>query len=410
MTIYNLKHNFMKRRLRMGMIGGGSDAFIGAIHRAAAFMDNKIELVCGCFSINPEIAISSGKEYFVEDDRIYTSYQEMFEKESKLPKEKRMDFVTIVTRNFAHFEPAMMALELGYNVVIEKPMTFDLEQAKLLRDKVNETGLTLDLTHTYTGYPAIKQARQMVKDGMLGNVRKLFVEYPQGWLSSRIEIQGGNNAGWRTDPKRSGKGGSVGDIGTHAWHLSEYVIGQKVKQVCGELTAFVPGRPIDDDAAAFLRYDGGAKGVLIASQIATGEENALKIRVYGEKGSIEWRQEEPNTLLYKTPADPTQIYRVGNGFMSDASKFNTRTPGGHPEGFIEAFANIYKNFALTLDAKMNGETPTEAMLDFPNVNDGVRGMQFIETMAASGYDENKKWYDWIEIGRASCRERVLRLV
>ncbi|MDO5570663.1 MAG: Gfo/Idh/MocA family oxidoreductase [Bacteroidales bacterium] len=386
----------MKRKLRMGMIGGGTDAFIGAIHRAAAFMDNRIELVCGCFSIKPEISISSGKQYFVPDDRIYTSYQEMFEKESKLPKDKRMDFVTIVTPNFAHFEPAMMALDLGFNVVIEKPMTFNLDQAKKLRDKVNETGLTLALTHTYSGYPAVKQAKQMIEEGKLGNIRKVFVEYTQGWLSDRVELQGENNATWRTDPKRSGKGGCVGDIGTHAWHLSEYITGQKVTKVCGELNAFVPGRPIDDDAAAFFEYDGGAKGVLMACQVAIGEENALKIRVYGDKGGIEWNQQEPNTLLFKTSTRPTEIYRVGNGFMNDASKFNTRTPGGHPEGYIEAFANIYKNFSLTLDAKLNGETPSKAMLDFPNVNDGVRGMQFVETMVASGYDENKKWFDWVE--------------
>lgn len=378
------------------MVGGGSDAFIGAIHRLAAFMDNQIELVCGCFSVDPDISLSSGRSYYLPDDRIYASFEQMFEREARLPDGERMDFVTIVTPNKWHFAPAMMALEGGFHVVIDKPMTFSLEEAKALRDKVRETGLTLALTHTYSGYPAVKEARERIRRGDLGKIRRLFVEYTQGWLSERIELEEGNNAGWRTDPKQSGKAGTMGDIGTHAWHLGEYVTGQKVTELCAELNTFVPGRPIDDDGAAFLRFDGGAKGVLAASQIAAGEENALTIRVYGEKGGLEWRQMEPNTLLVKWIGRPAEIVRVGSSLTGDAARANTRTPGGHPEGYIEAFANIYRNFARTVMARMDGATPRAEWLDFPTVEDGVRGMQFIETVVAAGYDDDRKWVEWVE--------------
>lgn len=386
----------MNRKLRMGMVGGGSDAFIGAIHRLAAFMDNQTELVCGCFSVDPDISLSSGRSYFLPDNRIYKTYQEMFENEVRLPEGERMDFVTIVTPNRWHFEPAMMALERGFHVVVDKPMTFSLEEAQLLDAKVKETGLVLALTHVYSGYPAVKEMKERIARGDIGAVRRVYVEYPQGWLSERIELQGGNNAGWRTDPKRSGKAGCVGDIGTHAWHLSEYVTGQKVVELCADLKAFVPGRPIDDDGAAFLRYDKGATGVLMASQVAAGEENALKIRVYGEKGGLEWFQHDPNTLWAKWLGRPAEMVRVGNGYMGAAAKWNSRTPGGHPEGYVEAFANIYRNFSYTVRALMNGETPKPEMLDFPTVKDGLRGMQFIETMVDAGYDDTRKWVKWID--------------
>ena len=387
----------MRRKLRMGMVGGGSDAFIGAIHRLAAFMDNQCELVCGCFSVDPEISISSGRSYFLPDDRIYRTYQEMFEKEALIPVDKRMDFVTIVTPNFWHFEPAMMALERGFHVVIDKPMTFSLEQAKQLKAKVDETGLTLALTHTYSGYPAVKDAKARIARGDIGQVRKIYVEYPQGWLSKRIELEGGNNAGWRTDPQRSGKAGSMGDIGTHAWHLAEYVTGLKVTELCADLKAFAPGRPIDDDGAALLRYENGATGVLMASQIAAGEANSLKIRVYGEKGGIEWRQMDPNILWLKWGNRPTEMIDVGgNAQMAPEALYNTRTPAGHPEGYLEAFANIYRNFANTVQAKIAGEQPDPRWADFPDVNDGLRGMQFIETIVAAGYNDNQKWVKWIE--------------
>ncbi|MDR3094863.1 MAG: Gfo/Idh/MocA family oxidoreductase [Bacteroidales bacterium] len=386
----------MNRKLRMGMVGGGSDAFIGAIHRLAAFMDNQIELVCGCFSVNPEISISSGKSYFLPENRVYKTYQEMFENEVKLPEGERMDFVTIVTPNVFHFEPAMMALERGFHVVVDKPITFSLEQAKQLKAKVEETGLILALTHTYSGFPAVKEAKERIARGDIGKVRKVYVEYPQGWLATRIELAGGNNAGWRTDPKSSGKAGAMGDIGTHAWHLAEYISGLKVTELCAEIKAFAPGRPIDDDGAALLRFDNGATGVLMASQIAVGEENAIAIRVYGEKGGLEWHQQEPNTLLAKWLDRPTEVIRVGTGYLSDFAKFYTRTPGGHPEGYVEAFANIYRNFSYTVRAKINGEKPDPQWLDFPTVNDGLRGMQFIETIVTAGYDDSKKWVQWVQ--------------
>ncbi len=379
------------------MIGGGLNAFIGEIHRKAAFMDNQIEMVCGCFSSDPERSKASGHAYFLPADRVYSSYQEMFEKESQLPASQQMDFVAIVTPNHHHFEPAMMALERGYHVVLDKPMTFSLEEAVLLQKKVEETGLLLALTHTYSGYPAVKEARKYVADGLVGNIRKIIVEYSQGWLSERIELQEGNNAGWRTDPARSGKAGCIGDIGTHAWHLSEYISGLKVTELCAQLNTFVPGRPIDDDGAALLRYEGGVAGVLSASQVAIGEENRINIRIYGDKAALEWHQMEPNTLLIRWPDRPTEIVRVGNGYMSKVAQWNSRTPGGHPEGYIEAFANIYRNFACTLRALKKGEKPGEYCLDFPTVYDGVRGMEFIETMVMSGYDTTHKWQKWITL-------------
>ncbi len=384
----------MNRKLRMGMVGGGHDAFIGAIHRLAALMDNQIELVCGCFSINPDISIASGKSYYLPDHRIYTSYQEMIEKEAKLPEGERMDFVTIVTPNFVHFGPAMMALENGFHVVIDKPITFTLDEAKELKAKVEETGLTLALTHTYSGYPAVKEAKERIRRGDFGKIRRVIVEYPQGWLSAKQEDMGNAQASWRTDPKRSGKAGCMGDIGTHAHHLAEYITGLKTVEMCAELNVFVPGRKLDDDGVALLRFDNGAKGVLIATQIAAGEENALRIRIYGESGGCEWNQHEPNTLLVKWADRPTEIIRTGNAYMSDIAKMNTRTPGGHPEGYLEAFANIYRNFALTVRSRMNGTEPKPEWLDFPTVEDGIRGMQFIETVVESGYNDGKKWIDY----------------
>ena len=380
----------------MGMIGGGGNAMIGPIHLRAALMENDIELVCGCFSRNYQTSLTTGQAWHVPEERIYHDYKEMLEKEAALPKGERMDFVAIVTPNKVHYEQAALALDLGFDVVLDKPMTFSLEEALKLQEKVEKTGLTLALTHTYSAYPAVKEMKTRIAEGQLGKLRRVYVEYTQGWLSRRIELEGGNNAGWRTDPNQSGKGGCVGDIGTHAWHLSEYITGEKVVELCAELNTFVEGRPIDDDAAAFLHYTNGVKGVLHATQIATGEENRIVIRVYGEKGGFEWHQMEPNTLIARWADRPAEIIRTGNGYMGDLAKWNTRTPGGHPEGYIEAFANIYRNFTKTLQAKAAGETPLPEYLDFPNVYDGVRGLQFIETMVASGYNKDGKWVKWIE--------------
>lgn len=379
------------------MIGGGNNAFIGAIHRQAAFMDNQIELVCGCFSSNPTTSLISGRSYFLPDNRIYKSYQEMFEEELKLPKGERMDFVSIVTPNHLHFEPAMMALESGFHVVLDKPMTYSLEEAKLLQQKVEETGLILALTHVYSGYPAVKEAKKRIAKGELGKLRRIYVEYTQGWLSERIELQEGNNAGWRCDPKRSGKAGCIGDIGTHAWHLCEYITGLKVQELCAELNTFVEGRPVDDDGVALLHFEQGVTGVLMATQICTGEANNIRIRIYGDKGGLEWRQMEPNILFLKWKDRPTEILNIGNnGYLDKNTLWNTRTPAGHPEGFIESFANIYRNFALTVRALDSGEQPQEAWLDFPSIYEGVRGMQFIETMVTASYNNNTKWQKWIE--------------
>lgn len=387
----------MKRKLRMGMIGGGKDAFIGAIHRHAANLDGLIEFVCGALSINPEIARDSGKSLFLPEERIYTDYKEMIKAEAERPEGDRMDFVTIVTPNFAHFDPAIMALEHGFHVVIEKPITFSLEEAKALKAKLDETGLTLALTHVYSGYPMVKQAKAMVKEGKLGKIRKVYVEYPQGWLSRLSEREGNAQAAWRTDPKKSGKSGSMGDIGTHASHIAEYVSGLKITHVCANLTTHVDGRMLDDDGDVLLKFENGATGVLTASQVAAGEENALKIRVYGENGGLEWNQQEPNTLTARWLDQPAQIFRAGGGYTDRLSPFatlNCRTPGGHPEGFLEAFANIYKNFALTLAAKMDGKEPATENLDFPGIEDGIRGMAFIDNVVASSASD-KKWTEHI---------------
>ncbi len=385
------------RKLRMGMIGGGKDAFIGAIHRIAANMDGQIELVCGALSIHKETAIESGHILFLDSDRTYTNYEDMISAEAKMPADKRMDFVTIVTPNFAHFAPAMMALDNGFNVVIEKPITFTLEEAKQLKQKVEETGLMLLLTHTYSGYPLVKEAREIVKKGELGKVRKIYVEYIQGWLSKLSEREGNAQAAWRTDPKRSGKSGCMGDIGTHAAHLAEYISGLKITQLSASLNVVVEGRMLDDDGAVLLRFEDNATGVLTASQIAVGEENALKIRIYGEHGSLEWAQQEPNTLTLKWGDKPAQTLRAGVNYGDRESVYathNCRTPGGHPEGYLEAFGNLYRNFALSLMAKINGEQPKPEWLDFPGVDDGIRGMAFIENVVASN-NSDQKWTDYV---------------
>ena len=377
----------------MGMVGGGKDAFIGAIHRHAIGIDGMIDIVCGALSINPDIAKDSGKAIFLPEDRTYLTYEEMIKKESELPADKRMDFVTIVTPNFAHFAPAMMAMDHGFHVVIEKPIAFTLDEALQLKKKAAETGKILCLTHTYSGYPLVKQAKQMVKQGAFGKIRKVWVEYPQGWLSKLSEREGNAQAAWRTDPKKSGKSGCMGDIGTHAAHLAEYISGLKITQICADLNILVEGRILDDDGGVLLKFDNGAAGVLMASQVAAGEENGIKIRVYGEKGGLEWAQHEPNTMLVKWLDQPTQIYRAGGNYGDRLSSFathNSRTPGGHPEGYLEAFANIYRNFALTLTAHLEGTTPTPEMLDFPGVEDGIRGMAFIDNVVASSQSD-KKW-------------------
>lgn len=376
------------------MIGGGEGSFIGAVHRIAANLDGQIQLVCGCFSSNPANSKATGQSLFLPDSRIYPTYQEMIEKESLLPEGERMDFVSIVTPNHVHFDPAMMALDHGFHVALDKPATCTLDEAKLLRQKVKETGRLFLLTHTYTGYPMVKEARLRVQRGDLGKIRRIYVEYPQGWLYD--DCAGTNKqASWRVDPSRSGKAGCMGDIGTHAFNLAEYITGLEAEEICAELNTFVPGRLLDDDGAAMIRYKGGARGMLTATQIAAGVENDLNIRIFGEKGGLEWHQEEPNTMIMRWPDRPAEIVRTSNGYMSPLAAHNSRTPGGHPEGYLEAFANLYRNFALALQAILSGQEPKAEWLDFPSMEEGVRGMQFIETMVASDSD-TEKWLKMIE--------------
>lgn len=376
------------------MIGGGPGSFIGAVHRIAANLDGQIELVCGCFSSKPEKSRATGESLFLPPERVYASWEEMLEKEALLPEGERMDFVSIVTPNHVHFAPAMMALDKGFHVALDKPMTFSLEEAKQLAAKVKETGKLFLLTHTYTGYPMVKEARHRVLNGDLGKVRRIYVEYPQGWLYNDCAATN-KQAAWRVDPNRSGKAGCMGDIGTHAFNLAEYITGLKATEICGELHTFVPDRLLDDDGAALIRYEGGARGVLMASQIAVGCENSLKIRVFGEKGGLEWRQEEPNTLILRWPDRPAEIVRTNNGYVSGISAYNSRVPAGHPEGYLEAFANLYRNFATALRAKLEGKEPAPEALDFPSAEEGVRGMRFIETIVSTN-NTDAKWLKLVE--------------
>ena len=372
------------------MVGGGHGAFIGEVHRMAARLDGHIELVCGAFSSDPSRSKASGLDLYLPESRVYDNFEEMMILESKLPEGERMDFVSIVTPNHLHFSPAKLALENGFHVVCDKPLSISLNEAEELARLVEKTGLLFALTHNYTGYPMVKQAREMVKNGSIGYVRKIIVEYPQGWLATPLEKTGQKQALWRTDPAKSGIVGSVGDIGTHAENLAEYITGLKIKEICADLTTFVDGRLLDDDANILLRFENGAKGVLHNSQISVGEENALNIRIYGEKGGLEWHQQQPNTLLIKHLDKPTEIFRTSVGNLSAEATANTRLPAGHPEGYLEAFANIYKNFALHLMAKLNGTESDKMHEDYPTVFDGVRGMNFIEKVVASAKSE-KKW-------------------
>ncbi|HKJ34603.1 MAG TPA: Gfo/Idh/MocA family oxidoreductase [Balneolales bacterium] len=384
----------MHRKLRMGMIGGGEGAFIGAVHRMVAQMDGQVELVCGAFSSDPENSKRTGEALYLPSDRVYRTYKEMIESERKLPENKRMDFVSIVTPNHLHFEPAKRALENGFHVVLDKPMTLTLDEAIALKKIVDDTGLVFCLTHTYTGYPMIREARQLVKGGQLGTIRKVYVEYPQGWLSTRVEATGNKQAEWRADPKKSGVAGSMADIGTHAANMVEYVTGLEIAKVCADINTVVEGRALDDDGAVLLKFNNGSSGVLMASQIASGEENNIKIRVYGEKGGIEWEQENANTLLVKWLDRPAEIRRTGNNveYLSEAAIRNTRVPAGHPEGYLEAFANLYHNFVLEIRNREQGKTKTKDWMDFPGVDDGVRGMLFIEKVIESG-NSDKKWIE-----------------
>jgi len=380
----------MPRKIRMGMVGGGRGAFIGAVHRIAAAIDQQIELVCGAFSSDPERSKLSGEDFYLDPSRVYKNYEEMILKEKELPEDVRMDFVSIVTPNHVHYGPAKMAIENGFHVVSDKPLCFNLEEAKDLVSIVNESGLIFALTHNYTGYPMVKQAKAMIANGDFGKIRKVVVEYPQGWLSTAVEATDSKQAAWRTDPSKSGIAGAMGDIGTHAENLAEYMTGLKISALCADISAIVEGRRLDDDGNVLLRFENGARGVLHASQICAGEENSLSIRVYGEKAGLEWHQMEPNTLTVKYQDAPKRVYRTGVGELYPAAVEAARTPAGHPEGYLEAFANIYKNFAKCVQARIDGVEVDPLYNDFPSVEDGLRGMEFIYKVIESG-NSDQKW-------------------
>jgi predicted dehydrogenase len=376
----------------MGMVGGGRGAFIGGVHRMAAQLDGQIELVCGAFSADPAKSQVSGADLFLLANRVYGSYAEMFKREKELPEGERMDCVSIVTPNHMHYPVAKLALEHGVHVICDKPLAFNLKEARALAALVRKTGLIFALTHNYTGYPMVKEARERVRSGQLGKIRKIVAEYPQGWLASLLEATGQKQADWRTDPTRAGASCCIGDIGSHAENLAEYITGLQIESVCAELTTFVTGRKLEDDGNVLLRFTGGARGILSTSQISIDEENALAIRIYGEKGGLEWHQEDPNTLILKWPDRPRQILRTGGGygFLSAPALKATRLPAGHPEGYLEAFANLYRSFAAAVALAQAGKKVPAAALDFPTVEDGVRGMAFIETVVKSS-KSNQKW-------------------
>jgi predicted dehydrogenase len=377
-------------RIRYSMIGGGPGSFIGAVHRRAAWLDGGFELVGGAFSSDPDRSRSTGSELGLAPDRVHGRFEDLLHDEVSRDVADRIHAVSIVTPNHMHASPAMLAMEMGFHVIVDKPLAFSLSEAREMEAVMRRTGKILALTHTYAGYPMVKEARSRIQGGALGTLRKVYVEYPQGWLSTYLESEGNRQAGWRTDPAQSGAGGSVGDIGTHAAHLAEYVTGLKITEVCAELNTVVKGRLLDDDVAALVHFEKNVTGVLMATQIAAGEENAVKIRVYGEKGGLEWSHSDPNTLLFKPLDGPVQILRAGTGYLSEAAALATRLPAGHPEGYLEAFANIYTAFGRAVFAYSTGTYSTTNHYDFPSIEEGMRGMAFIETMIASS-KSSEKW-------------------
>ena len=385
----------MNRKLRYGMIGGGRGAFIGGVHRIAAIMDGQAVLTAGAFSSDPARSKASGEDLYLDPARVYGSYQEMAKAEAKKPADERLDFIVIVTPNHQHFPPAKLFLESGFNVVCDKPVTFNLAEAKKLRAVVKKSKKVFVLTHNYTGNAMVKQARELVSSGYLGEIRKVVSEYPQGWLSTHIEASGQKQAAWRTDPKRSGAAGCIGDIGTHAENLARYITGLHIDSICADLSTFVKGRALDDDGNILVRFKGGAKGIIHASQISVGDENNLNIRVYGTKAAIEWHQEHPNQLIVKYPDKPKEVWGRGNGYVGKAAAAVTRIPAGHPEGYLEAFGNVYREAFRAIRAEVAGE-PLPKDLDFPTIDDGVEGMAFIETAVRS----SKAGAKWVKFPKA----------
>jgi predicted dehydrogenase len=383
----------LSRKLRFGMVGGGPGAFIGAVHRRAATMDGLATLVAGAFSSDREKSRAQGRELHLDPKRVYDSYEAMADREAALPAEERIDFVSIVTPNHMHFPIARAFIERGFHVICDKPMTTTIEDAEALCRLVGKHNVVFALTHNYSGYPLVKQARALVRDGKLGRIRKVVAEYSQGWLSTRLEATGQKQADWRTDPARAGAG-ALGDIGSHAEHLARYVTGLEIEELCADVSTFVEGRRIDDDANLLVRFRGGAKGVLFCSQVSLGEENRLSLRVYGTEGSLEWKQEEPNFLVVRRANGPMETYKPGHPFLAPAAQHATRLPSGHPEAFLEAFANVYANAMRTIAARLGGEEPDPLDLDFPTVEDGLAGVRFILGAVASG--KRAEWYQLSE--------------
>lgn len=374
-----------KRKLRMAMIGGGEGGFIGEIHRYAAALCPDIELVAGAFSSNAEVSRRSGANLGLAPQRVYDDYSQLIKQEALLDKNQRVDFISIVTPNFLHYEIAQLALTAGFHVFCDKPVTTTLAQAKSLQTLVANSGKHFALSHVYLGYPLVSQAKYMVANGDFGRIRKVFVDYPQGWLAQNLEAAGNRQATWRTNPSLAGGSGCIGDIGSHAHNLAEYIVGQNITEVCAELSSFVEGRRLDDDGSALFRMSGGVKGVLTASQVCAGVENGLRISVFGETGGCEWCQEQPNSLTVRRSGQPISTYRAGSdmSYLHEPVRNSFRTPSGHPEGFIEAFANIYRSFSALLWQDIDGSAMPEVVPKCPGINDGVRGMQFITAMVNS---------------------------
>ena len=379
-----------KRKLRMGMVGGGRGAFIGGVHRRAAALDGQIELIAGAFSSDPKKSALSGKDFFIEPSRVYSSYQEMAKKESAMPVGERIDFVSIVVRNHLHFKVAKTFLEAGINVICDKPATFTLAEARELRKIVTKSKKVFALTHNYTGYPMVKLARQMVKKGELGKIIKVVCEYPQGYAITALTGEDKSIANWRADPKVAGISNCMGDIGTHAENLVHYISGLEIDSLCADLSVNIPGRQLDDDGNVLVRFKGGARGIIYASQVSNGDENNLNIRVYGTKKSLEWHQEDPNDLIVKDAREPRQVYRRGNEYVTGAAADNTRIPFGHPEGFIEAFAKVYNSASVAIRDEIDGKFPRKSGYDYPDIRDGIIGMAFIETVVKSS-NSKQKW-------------------
>ncbi|HRE06761.1 MAG TPA: Gfo/Idh/MocA family oxidoreductase, partial [Opitutaceae bacterium] len=380
----------LNRKLRMGMVGGGRGAFIGAVHRMAASLDGKIELVAGCFSADPEKSRLSGADLHLNPSRVYSTYQEMVAKEAALPADQRIDFVSIVTRNNTHVPVATAFLQAGFNVICDKPLAFSLAEGRKLREVVRKSGKVFALTHNYTGYPMVKEAREWVQSGKIGKILKVVVEYPQGYAITALGNKGESKiSNWRMDPNVSGVSNCMGDIGTHAENLARFITGLEIEEICADLSTYIPGRQLDDDGNCLVRYKGGAKGVLFASQISNGDENNINIRIYGTKCSLEWHQEDPNELIVKEVTQPRQVWRRGNSYLSAIAQKYSRTPFGHPEAFIEAFANVYLAAGEAIADEVSGRKLKKSY-DFPTVDDGVAGMAFIETAVKSA-KRGAKW-------------------